>query len=85
VADREALTDEALGIVDAPRTLLKPWAGLGFACPHCGQLALHEATQARVDALTERIERARKILDEGHPVGSAEARLAGDLRRALGD
>jgi hypothetical protein len=109
VADVETLTDEALGIVDAPRTLLKPWAGPGFACPHCGQLALHEATQARIDALTEalraaagpchalrvaaetralelteRIERARKILDEGRPVDSAEARLAGDLRRALG-
>jgi hypothetical protein len=84
VADRDALTDEALGIVDAPQVLLKPWAGLGFACPHCGQLALHEATQARVDTLTERIERARKILDEGRTVDSAEARLAHDLREVLG-
>jgi hypothetical protein len=42
------------------------------------------AAEAEIARLTERIERARKILDEGRPVDSAEARLAGDLRRALG-
>jgi len=36
-----------------------------------------------LDALAERIARARKLASEPRPVGSPEARLAADVRRAL--
>lgn len=42
------------------------------------------ALRAMIDDLTARIERARKILDEGRIHGSPEARLASDLRAVLG-
>jgi hypothetical protein len=43
-----------------------------------------DAWRAEVERLTETLKRARKMLDEGRPVGSPESRLASDLREVLG-
>jgi hypothetical protein len=74
--ERSRACEKALRIIDALTVQVKAGSG---PCH-----ALRVAAEARALELTERIERARKILDEGRTVDSAEARLAHDLREVLG-
>jgi hypothetical protein len=50
-----------------------------------GEGAGHGVCRDTIHGLKERIYRARKILTEGRPEGSAESRLASDLREVLGE